>query len=98
MLTATLTRPTTITSAGITLIHRTPVLHFCRALIDADHADQPMTVEDAATEQSVIRVASIAQVAKVTVMENDSVGSRFRVGCPFPAQGVRQEWPPATGR
>jgi hypothetical protein len=35
--------------ADITLTHRTPVLQLCRALIEADQPDQPMTVVDAAT-------------------------------------------------
>jgi hypothetical protein len=49
MLTATMTRPTTITAAGITLPHRTPVLQLCRDLVAAGYADGPMTVVDAAT-------------------------------------------------
>ena len=39
MLTATLTRPTTITAADITITHRTPVLQLCRALVEAGHGD-----------------------------------------------------------
>ena len=49
MLTATLTRPGSITAAGITLTHREPTLALCRALVEAGHADQPMTVIDGAT-------------------------------------------------
>jgi hypothetical protein len=38
-------------------------------------------------------IASIAQTARVTVMETDTVGLRFRRWMPFPGAGVRQEWP-----
>ena len=55
MLTATLTRPGTITAFGITLTSRTPTLALCHALIEAGHADQPMTVNDGATGRPVTR-------------------------------------------
>ena len=67
MLTATLTRPGTITAADITLTSREPTLALCRALIDTGHADQPMTVVDSATGRPVMQVASIAKAAMLTV-------------------------------
>jgi hypothetical protein len=82
MLTATLTRPGTITAADITLTSREPTLALCRALIAAGHADQPMTVEDAATGRPVIHVASIAAAALLTV--DESTGCRFHPWRPFP--------------
>jgi hypothetical protein len=85
MLTATLTRPGTITAADITLTSREPTLALCRALIDAGHADQPMTVVDSATGRPVMQVASIAKAALLTVDEGN--GCRFRRWRPF--AGVR---------
>src|SRR5690349_14741057 len=85
MLTATLTRPGTIAAADITLTSREPTLALCRALIEAGHADQPMTVIDAATGRPVIHVASIAKAALLTVDEGN--GCRFRRWRPF--AGVR---------
>jgi hypothetical protein len=85
MLTATLTRPGTISAEGLTLTSREPTLALCRALIAAGHADQPMTVVDAATNRPVMQVASIAKVALLTVDEN--AGCRFRRWRPF--AGVR---------
>jgi hypothetical protein len=87
MLTATLTRPGTITAADITLTsrEREPTLALCRALIDAGHADQPMGVVDGATGRPVMQVASIAQAALLTV--DESAGCRFRSWRPF--AGVR---------
>ena len=76
MLTAALTRPGKITAEGITLTSREPTLTLCRALIDAGHADQPMTVVDSATGRPVMQVASIAQAALLTVDEGN--GCRFR--------------------
>jgi hypothetical protein len=81
MLTATLTRPGTITAFGITLTSRTPTLALCRALVEAGYADQPMTVNDGATGKPVIHVASIAQAALLTVDEGN--GCRFRRWRPF---------------
>ena len=63
MLTATLTRPGTITAAGITLTSREPTLALCRALVDAGHADGPMTVVDSATGRPVMHVRSIPKAA-----------------------------------
>ena len=59
MIHATLTRPGTITAAGITLTSREPTLALCRALVDAGHADQPMTVVDGATGRPTMHVRSI---------------------------------------
>jgi hypothetical protein len=69
MIMATLTRPATIIATDITLTHRTPVLHFCRALVEAGHADHPMTVVDTATGRPVMQVRSITAVAGVSVGE-----------------------------
>jgi hypothetical protein len=85
MLTAILTRPGTITAADITLTSREPTLALCRALIDAGHADQPMTVIDSATGRPVMHVASVAKAALLTV--DESAGCRFRRWRPF--AGVR---------
>ena len=85
MLTATLTRPGTIAAADITLTSREPTLALCRALIDAGHADQPMTVLDVAANRPVMQVRSIAQAVLLTVDEN--AGCRFRRWRPF--AGVR---------
>ena len=82
MLIATLTRPGTITAADITLTSREPTLALCRALIATGHADQPMTVMDAATGRPVIQVASIAKAALLTVDEGN--GCRFRRWRPSP--------------
>jgi hypothetical protein len=76
-----LTRPGTITAADITLTSREPTLALCRALIDAGHADQPMTVIDAATGRPVMHVASIAKAALLTVDEGN--GCRLRRWRPF---------------
>ena len=84
MLTATLTRPGTITAADITLTSREPTLALCRALIDAGHADGPMTVADSATGRPVMQVASIAKAAMLTVDEGH--------GCRF------ARWRPSPGR
>ena len=81
MLTATLTRPTTITATDITVTHRTPVLQLCRALIEAGHDDGPMTVVDAATGNAVMHVASIAAAAGMSVHEEPS--TRFAKWQPF---------------
>ena len=85
MLTATLTRPGTITAADITLTSREPTLALCRALLAAGHADQPMTVVDGATGRPTMHVASIAKAALLTVDEGN--GCRFRRWRPF--AGVR---------
>ena len=82
MLTATLTRPGKVAAGGITLSHRTPVLQLCRALVDAGHPDQPMTVIDSATGRPTMHVASIAQAALLTVDERTGCG--FRRWMPFP--------------
>jgi hypothetical protein len=82
MLTATLTRPGTITAADITLTSREPTLALCRALIDAGQADQPMTVVDSATGRPTMQVASIAKAALLTVDEGN--GCRFRRWRPPP--------------
>ena len=84
MLTATLTRPGTITAAGITLASREPTLALCRALFNAGHADQPMTVVDAVTGRPVMQVASIAAAALLTVDEGH--GCRFARWRPFPGK------------
>lgn len=81
MLTATLTRPNTITAANIMLTNRTPVLALCRALVEAGHTDQPMTVVDAATGKTVMHIASIARSAGVSVHEEPS--TRFAKWQPF---------------
>jgi hypothetical protein len=39
---------------------------------------------DAATGQAVMHIAAIVAAAKVTVMENDNAGPRFRRWMPFP--------------
>jgi hypothetical protein len=75
MIEATLTRPGKITAEGITLTSREPTLALCRALIEAGHADQPMTVVDAATGRPTMHVASIAKAALLTVDEGN--GCRF---------------------
>src|SRR3954452_9238469 len=85
MIHATLTRPGAISAEGITLTSREPTLALCRALIDDGHADQSMTVVDAATGRPVMQVASIAQAALLTV--DESGGCRFRSWRPF--AGVR---------
>jgi hypothetical protein len=85
LLTAILTRPGTITAADITLTSREPTLALCRALIDAGHVDQPLTVVDGATGRPTIHVASIAKAALLTVDEGN--GCRFRRWRPF--AGVR---------
>jgi hypothetical protein len=87
MLTATLTRPNTITAPDITVTHRMPVLQLCRDLVETGHGDQPMTVVEAATGRAVMQIASIAAAAKVAVMENDNAGLRFRRWMPFPGAG-----------
>jgi hypothetical protein len=84
MLTATLTRPGKITATGITLTNREPTLALCRALVDAGHADQPMTVVDGATGRPTMHVASITKAALLTVDEGN--------GCRF----VR--WRPSSGK
>lgn len=71
MLMATLTRPGTITAADITLTSREPTLALCRALVNAGHADQPMTVIDPATGRPTMHVASIAKAALLTVDEGN---------------------------
>jgi hypothetical protein len=81
MLTAILTRPTTIHAAGIMLTHRTPVLQLCRALVEAGQGDGPMTVVDAATGREVMQVASIAAAAGVSVHEEPT--TRFAKWQPF---------------
>jgi hypothetical protein len=81
MLTATLTRPSTITAANITLTSREPTLALCRALVDARHADQPMTVVDSATGRPTMYVRSIARAALLTVDEGH--GCRFARWRPF---------------
>jgi hypothetical protein len=86
MIVATLNRPGTITAEGLALTSREPTLALCRALIDAGHADQPMTVIDAATGGPVMQVRSIAQAALLTV--DESGGCRFRSWRPF--AGVRR--------
>jgi hypothetical protein len=93
MLTATLIRSNTITAADITLTHRTPTLALCRVLVDAGHADQPMAVVDGATGRPVLRVASIAAAALLTV--DESAGCRFHPWKPLP--GVRVEPGVASG-
>jgi hypothetical protein len=55
-------------------------------LIAAGHADQPMTVIDAATGRPTMHVASIAKAALLTVDEGN--GCRFRRWRPF--AGVRR--------
>jgi len=84
MLTATLTRPGTITAADITLTHREPTLALCRALVAAGHADGPMTVVDSATGRPTMHVRSIAAAAKLTVDEGH--GCRFARWRPFPGR------------
>src|SRR3954468_3837595 len=84
MLTATLTRPGTIAAADITLASREPTLALCRALVDAGHADQLMTVVDAVTGRPVMQVASIAAAALLTVDEGH--GCRFARWRPFPGK------------
>jgi hypothetical protein len=85
MLTATLTWPGKITATGITLTNREPMLALCRALVSAGHADQPMTVIDAATGRPVMHIQSIAKALMLTV--DESGGCRFSRWKPFP--GVR---------
>jgi hypothetical protein len=80
MLTATLTRPGTITAADITLTSREPTLALCRALIAAGHTDQPMTVVDGATGRPVMRVASIAAAARRPVPVIDPRIRRYQIG------------------
>jgi hypothetical protein len=87
VLTATLTRPGTITAADITLASREPTLALCRALVNAGHADQPMTVVDSATGRPVMHVASIAEAAELTVKETDR-GPRFAKWAPFPGKAI----------
>jgi hypothetical protein len=48
-------------AADITLTNRTPVLALCRALVEAGHADQPMTVVDAATGRPVMQIRAIGR-------------------------------------
>ena len=91
MLTATLTRPGKITATGITLTSREPTLALCRALIDAGHADQPMTVVDSATGTPVMQVASIAKAALLTV--DVATGAGSAAGGRLPVCGALQEWP-----
>ena len=83
MIEATLTRPGTITAADIT--HRTPVLQLCRDLLEAGHADQPMTVNDA-TGRPVMNVRSIAEAAGMTVDESE--GCRFGRWKPHPGKAI----------
>ena len=85
MLTATLNRPGKITATGITLTNREPMLALCRALVSAGHADQPMTVIDAATGRPVMHIQSIAKALMLTV--DESGGCRFSRWKPFP--GIR---------
>jgi nucleoside-diphosphate-sugar epimerase len=59
-------------------------------LIDAGHADQPMTVIDGATGRPVIHVASIAQAALLTVKETDR-GPRFVKWEPHPGKVIYGE-------
>jgi hypothetical protein len=87
MIEATLTRPGKITAEGITLTSREPTLALCRALIEAGHADQPMTVVDAATGRPTMHVASIAEAAELTVKETDR-GPRFAKWAPFPGKAI----------
>jgi hypothetical protein len=84
MLTATLTRPGTITAADITLASREPTLALCRALVNAGHADQPMTVVDSATGWPTMHVRSIAAAAMLTVDEGH--GCRFARWRPSPGK------------
>jgi hypothetical protein len=84
MLTAILTRPGTITAADITLTSREPTLALCRALIDAGHTEQPMTVVDSATGWPTMHVRSIAAAAMLTVDEGH--GCRFARWRPFPGR------------
>lgn len=86
MIEATLNRPE-ISAAGITVTHRTPTLALCRALVDAGHHDQPMTVTDAATGKPVLNVPSIHAAAGLTVMENAKFGPRFAKWVPFSGIG-----------
>jgi hypothetical protein len=79
MLTATLSRPGGITCGDITLTSREPTLALCRALVEAGHADGPMTVVDSATGRPTMHVASIAKAALLTVSED---GCRFRLWRP----------------
>src|SRR4051812_4414864 len=83
-------RPTTLRAIRYRAVPRRwafwSTLALCRALIDAGHADQPMTVIDAATGRPVIQVASIAKAALLTV--DESGGCRFRSWRPF--AGVRR--------
>jgi hypothetical protein len=87
MLTATLTRPSKITAANITITHREPTLALCRALVAAGHPDGPMTVVDSATGRPVMHVASIAQAAELTVKETNT-GPRFAKWVPFPGKAI----------
>jgi hypothetical protein len=89
MIEATLARPE-ISAAGITITHRTPTLALCRALVDAGHPDQPMTVTDAATGKPVLNVPSIHAAAGLTVVESASAGPKFAKFTPFP-ESVRGE-------
>jgi hypothetical protein len=84
VLTATLTRPGTITAADITLASREPTLALCRALVNAGHADQPMTVVDSATGWPTMHVRSIAAAAMLTVDEGH--GCRFARWRPSPGK------------
>ena len=79
MLTATLTWPGKITATGITLTNREPMLALCRALVSAGHADQPMTVIDAATGRPVMHIQSIAKALMRTVGESGGCRGRFRI-------------------
>lgn len=82
---ATLTRPGTISAAGITLTHRTPVLQLARALI----ADKPLplTAEDDAMtvfcDGKPIMRASITACAALTVTESAKEGPKFSRWVPF---------------
>lgn len=86
MISAILTRPSSISAEGIALTHRTPTLALCRALIAAGHPDGPMTVTDS-LGAAVLTVASIAAAADVTVMENAKFGPRFAKFSPFTGIG-----------
>jgi hypothetical protein len=86
MIEATKSGTGVVEALGIEVKHRTPTLALCRALLAAGHADQPMTVRDAAG-WVLMTVPSIASAAEMTVIENANAGPRFGKWSPFTGIG-----------
>jgi len=87
MIEATKTGPGAVEAAGLTVKHKAPTLALCRALLNAGHADGPMTVRDAAG-QVLLTVPSIAAAAKLTVIENERTGPKFGTWSPFVGRAI----------